>query len=444
MRMQGLSLETIPAIHIPFRFFYTAPLMGVAAGATLLFADDNALGSQWSPVLLAVTHLLTLGFMAMVMLGALFQLVPVISGQMIPGGAIVATAVHLLLLIGVALMAAGFMLQRYQWLALAGLSLLLAFATFLLPLASLLLRRIGGGDAIFTIRLAALSLLITVALGLIRSANFAGLAEPLPLANITNIHLGWGLGGWAVLLVMGASYQVIPMFHVTPSYPSWLSRTLPVIVVASLSALTLLPPHPFQAVAMLALCTSAIVYALFSIRLLGQRKRRVSDITARFWKLSLACLILAATLCLTIYFFGGQLPAAGLQQRMQVALGVLMIYGFATSVIMGMLQKIVPFLSYLHLQRRCLGNFEMLRTLPHMGLIIPALLSRWQFRLHFAALLILVMATLTGSGARLAALALMADFAWLAWTLFSAARIYYRTAVRVSIDDIDECAPSSL
>lgn len=94
--------------------------------------------------------------MAMVMLGAMFQLVPVISGQMIPGGVVVATAVHLLLLIGVALMAAGFMVQRYEWLALAGLSLLLAFATFLLPLASLLLRRIGGGDAIFTIRLAAL------------------------------------------------------------------------------------------------------------------------------------------------------------------------------------------------------------------------------------------------------------------------------------------------
>ncbi len=128
--------------------------------------------------------------MAMVMLGAMFQLVPVISGQLIPGGAAVASLVH----------------------------------AFLLAVGSLLLRRVGGGDSIFCIRFAVLALLITVALGLLRSANYAGLVAPVYLANSANIHLAWGLGGWALLLVMGASYQVIPMFHVTPSYPTSLAR----------------------------------------------------------------------------------------------------------------------------------------------------------------------------------------------------------------------------
>ena len=433
MRMQGLSLETIPAIHIPFRFFYTAPWMGVAAGLALLFAGDGALTTQWSPALLGITHLLTLGFMAMVMLGAMFQLVPVISGQLIPGGSAGATAVHLLLLAGIVLLATGFMAQRYEYLAWAGLPLLLAFATFLVPLASLLLRRIGGGDAIFSIRLAALSLLITIALGLVRSANFAGLAEPLPLANITNVHLGWGLGGWTVLLVMGASYQVIPMFHVTPSYPTWLARLLPALVMSSLLCLTFLPPSPLQALAMLCLCVSAATYALFSIRLLGQRKRRIPDITARFWKLSLGCLVLACCLCLVHYFLGEWLSEAKLRQQTQVTLGILMIYGFAISVIMGMLQKIVPFLSYLHLQRRCLTNFEMLKTLPHMGQIIPEARSRWQFRLHLAALAVLLLATFSPGLTRLAALLLVTDFAWLAWILCSAGVLYYRTSARIAM-----------
>ena len=38
MRMKGLTLETIPPIHIPFRFFNTAPWMGVLAALVLLLA----------------------------------------------------------------------------------------------------------------------------------------------------------------------------------------------------------------------------------------------------------------------------------------------------------------------------------------------------------------------------------------------------------------------
>jgi hypothetical protein len=433
MRMKGLSLETIPPIHIPFRFFNTAPWMGVLAALVLLLGAGRAFSSQWSPELLAVTHLLTLGFMAMVMLGAMFQLVPVISGRMIPGGAIVATGVHLLLSIGVLLLVAGFYWQAYWLFAWALPVLLAAFAIFLLALGSLLLRHIGGGDAIYSIRFAALSLLITIVLGALRSANYAGLLQPLALANIANIHLAWGLAGWVLLLVMGASYQVIPMFHVTPSYPTALARALPAVVFLSLAVLTVVHNTVVQALAVLALCAVAIVYATYTIGLLNQRKRRIPDITARFWRLSLTCLIVSALLLAGLYFFGQLLLSDYLQQRAPVIIGILMIYGFAGSVIMGMLQKIVPFLAYLHLQRRCIASFELLKTLPHMGEIIPESRSRWQFRLHLSALLLLLAVALTGIFTGLAALLLAADFAWLGITLASATRLYRNTAVRIAL-----------
>ena len=149
MRMKGLSLETIPPIHIPFRFFNTAPWMGVLAALVLLPGAGGAFSSQWSPGSLAATHLLTLGFMAMVMLGAMFQLVPVISGRMIPGGSVVATAVHLLLLIGVLLLVAGFYWQAYRLFGWALPVLLAAFALFLLALGSLLLLLAAAITGIF-------------------------------------------------------------------------------------------------------------------------------------------------------------------------------------------------------------------------------------------------------------------------------------------------------
>ena len=433
MRMKGLSLETIPPIHIPFRFFNTAPWMGVLAALVLLPGAGEAFNSQWSPGLLAATHLLTLGFMAMVMLGAMFQLVPVISGRMIPGGTVVATGVHLLLSLGVLLLVAGFYWQAYWLFGWALPVLLAAFALFLLALGSLLLRHIGGGDSIYSIRFAALSLAITIGLGAWRSANYAGLLQPLALANIANIHLAWGLVGWVLLLVMGASYQVIPMFHVTPSYPTALARTLPAVVFLSLLLLTLVEQPMVEALVVLALCSVAIVYAIYTIHLLNQRKRKIPDITARFWRLSLTCLIASALLLAALYFAGQLLSSVELQQRVPVVIGILMIYGFACSVIMGMLQKIVPFLAYLHLQRRCIASFELLKTLPHMGEIIPQSRSRWQFRLHLSALLLLLAGAITGIFAGPAALLMAADFAWLGFTLASATRLYRHTAARIAL-----------
>lgn len=432
MRMKGLSLETIPPIHIPFRFFNTAPWMGVTAGVLLLLDADTVLVSQWSPGLLAATHLLSLGFMAMIMIGAIFQVVPVISGEMIPGGVKVATAVHLCLTAGVFVLSAGFYWQAYWLFNWAAPLLLLAFVIFLAALGILLLRQTSGGDAIYSIRFAAMSLLITVGLGLLRAANYAGLADPLAFANITNVHLAWGLGGWVLLLVMGVSYQVIPMFHVTPNFPGRLARGLPLAVFFSLLALTVISDPLVQCMALLVLASSAVVFALVSIRLLLQRKRKLPDITARFWHLSLCCLIAAAFSVLLLYFSPLWIPGSALSTRLAIGIGLLSIYGFATSVIMGMLQKIVPFLAYLHMQRRSMSNFELLKTLPHMGEIVPPERSRWQFRLHVMALASLLIANFSGSLVPLAGGFVVADFAFLGYTLAGATSLYVHTARRIS------------
>jgi hypothetical protein len=76
------------------------------------------------------------------------------------------------------------------------------------------------------------------------------------------------------------------------------------------------------------------------VRLLNQRKRKIPDITARFWRLALVCLIASALLLAALYFVGQLLSSVELQQRAPVIIGILMIYGFAGSVIMGMLQTL--------------------------------------------------------------------------------------------------------
>jgi hypothetical protein len=76
---QGLSLDQAPPIGVVFRFFASGLLFGIVAWVlTLLFG--TAVFDPASSEALVLTHTLTLGVMMSFMLGALFQMLPVIAG----------------------------------------------------------------------------------------------------------------------------------------------------------------------------------------------------------------------------------------------------------------------------------------------------------------------------------------------------------------------------
>ena len=155
---------------------------------------------------------------------------------------------------------------------------------------------------------------------------------------------------------------------------------------------------------------AVFIYGLFCMRLLNRRKRKIPDVTARFWYLALVSLMTVALLQLGFYF-GAHWVLGGVDfNKTPVAIGILMTYCFAVSVIMGMLQKIVPFVSFLYLQRRRMMSFELLKTLPHMGKIVPTPRSRWQFRIHLAALMMALVTAMTGAMAELAVVLMTVDF----------------------------------
>jgi len=424
MRMQGVSFESIPAMHIPFRFFNTAPWMGVLAAISLIVGSSAGLHSQWTPSLLAATHFITLGFMATIMLGALFQLLPVISGVQIPYTTFVATFVHLALFAGVPLLASGFLLKQYELFWFAIPILMSGFLVFLSAFGVLLLRKINGGDSILAVRLAALSLLITIILGVCRAAAYMGYPLLSDIPNIAYIHLLWGLVGWVLLLVMGISYQVIPMFHVTPNYSPRISKLLPVVVFISLLLITFVEHEVGQALLITLMCVVVLVYAIFSLWLLTKRKRKITDITVNFWRVALICLAFSSVLLLGRFFLSYWLTPSFDWKTLHIILGIIVIYGFACSVIMGMLQKIIPFLLYMHMQLQCKGDINRLRVLPNMHQIISAKQSLWQFRLHVFALFLLLVSAIVPVLVHLAALAMMIDFFWLGFTVARATKKY--------------------
>jgi hypothetical protein len=272
MLQTGLKLEQAPPISVPFRFFLSAPVFGLACAAMLLWQGPEVFATRWAPAALATTHLLTLGVMASVMLGAMMQMLPVLVGAPVPSPQAVARFTHVLLVLGTLVLAGGFVLLEPFLIRSAVLLLGLGFAVFVVAVGASLTRVRAWNTTVGVMVIAAFALAATVALGAMLAAGLGwGLA--LPSAAVHDLHPGWGLLGWIGLLVIGVAYQVVPMFQMTPSYPSALTRWLTwaifaVLVLWSAAQLSLGEAGaPLARVLALALGAAFVAFALITLDL---------------------------------------------------------------------------------------------------------------------------------------------------------------------------------
>ena len=404
----GLSLDQAPPFSVPLRFFLSAPLFLFAAGLGAALLPDWPLATAL-PATLALTHLVTLGFLGMAMLGAMSQMLPVLAGAPLPQARWVAGLSHPGLLLGTALLSLGLGLGRPP-LILAGTALLgLGLLAFLAGVGISLVRA-RSGDTTWAMRLAAVSLGVTLLLGLGLASWLGGLWQPEAPQVWLADHAFWGLIGWIGVLVMGSAWQVVPMLQLTPAYPRRLTRWLLIAMALALPLATLMPEPwrwPGRGLAALTL----LGFAVATLRLQGQRKRKLADVTLDFWRVGMLSLIAAALL-------GLSLPR--LAEAWRMLAGLVFLLGFAVSVVTGMLYKIVPFLAWFHLQARL--GFSAGR--PSMRDYLPEARARGQFRLHLAALLCLFATPFLPSLALPGGLLLAASAAWLGWNLSQALRLY--------------------
>jgi len=411
----GLSFEQAPPFSLPLRFFLSAPLFLLAA-AILIMVSPDSLASRWTPQALALTHALTLGFLAMVMIGALMQMLPVVAGSPLPAPKIVTWLSHVTLTLGSVVLMSGFLTAEPVAFGLAAVLLGGGFLVFL-GAATFSLARAVTGVTVSGIRLAvaclAVTLLLGLALALLRAEWWAAPAGEGAIAA----HVAFGLLGWVLLLVIGVAYQVVPMFQITPPYPPRLSRWLAGGMFALLlfhSAAPLLP-HIAARMVEAALAGGILLFAHVTLRLQSRRRRKLPDVTLDYWRLGMGSLIA----CVAVWLLAQVWPAWADSDAYPLLLGVLFIGGFAVSVVSGMLYKIVPFLAWFHLQAQLQARAGSIPTMKEM---ITERAMRAQFRVHLVACALLA-ATLWLSQLAVVAGAILALSALLLWlNLLSATR----------------------
>ena len=412
-----LSFDKAPPFAAPLRFFLTAPIFAMAAGLLLAWSGGEMLASRWMPSLLAAVHLLTIGFMLQIMLGATIQILPVVAGANLARPMRVALWLHGGLSTGALLLAAGFWFGQPALLSAAAVALGLSTFAFLGAAGRALSGVPSTSPTIRGLKLALAGLAGAVLLGAMLALALAR-GWPLPVMAMADLHVGWALGAWGGTLLAAMAYVVVPMFQLTPGYPARPSWWFPGLLMALAVAWGLAIASDSTGAARVAQGGMALVgmaFAALTLRLQRQRRRARADATYRYWQLGLYCAIFALFQALTATI----LPQLADWAGWSLVFGILMIVGAFMSFIIGMLYKIVPFLAWLHLQNAgCTPAPAMNKLLPDASMV-----RQWQA--HVLALVLLLGAVVVPDFlARLAGIALTVAAGGLFYNLLSIVQRY--------------------
>lgn len=339
MILMGAQSRLLPP-SVPFRFFAAAvAFQGVAWGLIALDADQVPHFLGGPGFILAGIHALTLGVLVMTAIGASFQILPVVTGQSM-AALWPCRLTFWLYAPGTALLVFGFIDADPALLAIGGTLVTAGLAVFAVLMADVLRRTRGMRTLVLHGWAALFALAVLASLGLMLAFNLEGgfLADPMGLGIV---HMVVAIYGFMGMLAFGYSQFMVPMFALGPS-PDDRVVTVTFALAAGAIGLTVaaaLAGMPLGLVAAAAIGLAAVVLhvrAMGAVLAQGMRKRLgLSFVLVRAsWALLAASLLLGAAAAM-----------GGLPDGVVPLFGFAALFGWLLTFLMGILQRIVPFLA---------------------------------------------------------------------------------------------------
>ncbi|MGV6872187.1 hypothetical protein ACUSIJ_05765 [Pseudochelatococcus sp. B33] len=398
--------------------YFAAALAALLLGEGLMAAGFGfPAAAIRAPETLVLVHVTVVGWLSLLMCGALLQFVPVLVARPLHSDRLALPAL-VLLLAGLGMLLAGF-LQLAGSLAsvpsllpYAATSLAAGFALVLYNLGRTLWRARPLPLPARFVAVALLSLGVTVAFGSLFGAAFAmPIASETLLAIAGNglaLHVAAGIGGWLTFAAMGVSYRLLAMFMLAPepegARPRAVFRlgTAALAVTAGGGVAAVLLDLPLAPVLMFGAVLGVIALALYGADMVGiyrARKRRVIELNSRMASIALISLAASVVLALVLAVLGRFVEQIG-------AVAFLFVFGWLTGLGLSKLYKIVAFVTWLECYGPVLGKTPTPRV---QDLVVEPRARKW-FLLYYLATWGATLALLGAHGAafRIAAGVMMA------------------------------------
>lgn len=383
---------------------------------------------HYNQYVIALTHLFVLGWLGTVVMGAMYQLVPVALESKLHSERM-AKWQFMFQVLGFAGMVWMFWIWDMKQVGHFGSALAVGVGLFVYNIARTLMRvprwtvvatavasglcwlslTIVAGLSIATAKctyesadtLSASSILGAMIHGLRSLAMFMARFDQL---GAMHAHAHLGAVGFFVMLLVGVSYKLLPMFTLSevqsPARAAW-SLGLLNLGLAGACA-TILLRSPWKPVFALVIITGLAVYGWELKQILRARKRRPLDWALKYFLTALA--LLGPVSLMGTVLSWPTLPLNATTGQLENVYGFLGLIGVLSFAILGMLYKIIPFQVWFTTYSKHIGRSRV----PALAEMYSA---RWQaagYWLYVAGLLMTSLATLFShtAGVRLGCLLL--------------------------------------
>lgn len=353
--------------------------------ALMLAWQPNALmGHYFEPKLLAITHLAVFGWLIMLIIGALYQMLPVMTGKSLYNEKLGYWTYGFLVVGTIGLVEGFYGFTLNGWLHGAGTLLVVAVGLFTFNAFKTFRKDATDIRAINFIGSSLIWLLATVLLGLLLALNLTMGFLPEEHLTYLTVHAHIGGIGWFLLLIMGVAIKLFPMFAFTHgiSYQPldtsfWLMNGG--LLAFVLNALVIQAWWTNLA-AWLLLLLGIGFFGYFIIRTYQQRMRRNLDTGMRqSFSAFVFLLIPVIAGTLVTWINGGQ----EMMLRMKTFYGVALFLAFIGPLVLGMTFKTLAFIVWMH----DLQPYAVHQKVPMPHDLYPDHLLRWQFRGYVLAVL---------------------------------------------------------
>jgi hypothetical protein len=358
------------------------------AGSVIWFIVRPAIlaGYHYNQYVIAATHLVVLGFICTVVMGAMYQLVPVALETKLHSERLAKWqfGIHVISFIGMVWM---FNVWNMKEVGHFGTGLALGAAFFIYNMVRTLWR-VPKWNVIATAIVAALVwFTLTIFAGLSVAAAkcaydstdgwataegvkqvitalevIAGIMSRFDALGVMHAHAHLGVVGFFVLLIVGVSYRLIPMFLLTEVQSH--RRTLWSVILLNVglagAVVAILLRSSWKPVFAAILVTGLAVYGWELCAMVRARKRRTVDWGLKTFFVAIAMLIPVCLLALVLSW--PTLPMTQFFSLLENVYGLVGILGVVGLAIIGMLYKILPFLVWYGVYSPLVGRAQLPTT----------------------------------------------------------------------------------
>lgn len=347
MQSSSIASSYSPPFRIVAKYFIAAIVSFVAMNLMLMINYNDINGHHFQPKILSITHIATLGFITMIIFGAMFQLVPVVLEVKL-FSTLLAEIQFWIYLAGVIGLVYKFWYFGSE-LSFTLPAILLNAAMFIFAInviASMI--KVKSWNITGTFLAAAIFWLIVTAIaGILLAVNLDHPYIKINHLQYLKLHANVAFIGWVTMVIMGVSFKLIPMFTLSHGYELTLANWAFALINFGLLGINWIMHYAdtgiYNLIFGIAIVSGLLLYLIQIFIIFKKRIRKKLDVGLKFSAVSFVMLGISTLLGFSFLFFDYENYT-----NLTLIYGFMIIVAYISTLIVGQMYKIVPFLVWYH------------------------------------------------------------------------------------------------